>query len=149
MDDIIPARSIIDDVRDVFVGARVLPYYRVCVTGGRKFKDVDRLCGVLDAVKRISVIIHGNAKGADSIAGMYAEMNGIPVITFNADWNGEGLAAGPIRNQRMLTEGKPDLLVAMDGGTGTADCISRAKTLGIPIVRTVLEATHFEDEIRY
>jgi hypothetical protein len=37
-----------------------------------------------------------------------------------AEWERLGRKAGPIRNQRMLEEGKPDLVVAFPGGTGTA-----------------------------
>lgn len=41
--------------------------------------------------------------------------------------------AGPRRNQRMIDEGKPDLVVAFPGGTGTADMIERAERAGIPV----------------
>lgn len=44
-----------------------------------------------------------------------------------------GKAAGPIRNQRMLDEGKPDLVVAFPGGRGTADMVRRAKAAGVPV----------------
>lgn len=142
-------RSATDLVCDVFAGARVIPHYRVCVTGGRDFKGVGELCRVLDALKRISVIIHGGARGADALAGMYASSNGIKELVFPADWSAEGPAAGPIRNQRMLEDGKPDVVVAMKGGAGTADCVRRAQAMGIPIVKNVTEALHFEDEIRY
>jgi hypothetical protein len=45
----------------------------------------------------------------------------------------QGKAAGPIRNQRMIDEGKPDLVIAFPGGRGTADMVSRAKKAGIPV----------------
>jgi hypothetical protein len=32
-----------------------------------------------------------------------------------------GKKAGPLRNQRMLDEGRPDLVVAFPGGGGTED----------------------------
>ena len=45
-----------------------------------------------------------------------------------------GKGAGPIRNQRMLDAGQPDLVVAFEGGRGTADMITRTKRAGIEIL---------------
>ena len=44
---------------------------------------------------------------------------GIEIARFPADWNMHGRAAGPIRNQQMLDEGKPELVVSFLGGRGT------------------------------
>ena len=41
--------------------------------------------------------------------------------------------APPLRNQRMLDEGKPDLVVAFPGGGGTKDMVRRAVKAGVPI----------------
>lgn len=43
--------------------------------------------------------------------------------------------AGPDRNQRMIDEGRPDLVVAFPGGRGTADMIRRATEAGIEVFR--------------
>jgi hypothetical protein len=53
-------------------------------------------------------------------------MNYVPVIEFPANWKVYGRAAGPIRNMKMLLEGKPDLVVAFPGGIGTADMVKKA-----------------------
>jgi hypothetical protein len=53
---------------------------------------------------------------------------------FPADWEKYGKAAGPIRNQQILVEGKPDLVVAFQGGRGTANMVSRAQQAGVPVV---------------
>jgi hypothetical protein len=50
-----------------------------------------------------------------------------------ADWNTHGRAAGPIRNQRMLDEVKPELVVAFPGGRGTADMVRRAREAGVNV----------------
>ena len=47
------------------------------------------------------------------------------------DWKKYGKKAGPLRNQQMLEEGKPDLVVAFPGGNGTADMVRRAKKANI------------------
>jgi hypothetical protein len=55
--------------------------------------------------------------------------------TYEAYWDTQGLAAGPIRNRRMLDEWKPELLVAFKRGQiskGTTDCIRAAKERSIP-----------------
>jgi hypothetical protein len=54
---------------------------------------------------------------------------------FYADWDKHGRAAGPIRNQQMLDEGKPDLVVAflLPQGSGTLDMIRRTEKAGIEV----------------
>ena len=52
----------------------------------------------------------------------------------HADWETHGRAAGPIRNEKMLTW-KPDLVVAFPGGVGTADLVRRAEAAGVPVQR--------------
>lgn len=87
-----------------------------------------------------SVIINGDARGADRLAVVWAERLGIETLPFKANWypNGRlgGLdrAAGPIRNQRMLDEGKPDLVVAFPGGRGTEDMKRRSRLAGIKVI---------------
>lgn len=107
---------------------------RVLVCGGRGFDDaalVERtLCDLRPAP---SVIIEGGARGADKLARLWAQHYGADVETCPADWGAHGKAAGPIRNQRMLDEGKPDLVIAFPGGRGTADMVRRAKAAGVEV----------------
>jgi len=102
---------------------------RVLVCGGRKFSDYQLLAQTLDALhceRAFSLLIHGAAKGADTLAHEWAARNGVNISFYRADWNKYKKAAGPIRNTRMLTEGKPQLVVAFKGGDGTADMIAQA-----------------------
>jgi acyl-CoA synthetase (NDP forming) len=55
------------------------------------------------------------------------------VTSFPANWKKHGKSAGPIRNQLMLDVGKPDLVIAFPGGSGTADMIRRARKAGVPV----------------
>ncbi len=110
---------------------------KVLVCGGRDFDDHDGLYHVMDALAfglGISLIIHGGARGADSLAGKYGREHGIPVSVYPADWNAHGRAAGPIRNAKMLAESQPDLVVAFPGGRGTADMVARAKAAGVKVI---------------
>ena len=110
---------------------------RVLVCGGRDFDDRQLLNNTLvdlHAAEGIDVIIHGCAHGADEIAGTWAHYAGIEQVRFPADWRVNGKAAGPIRNQQMLDEGKPDVVVAFPGGRGTADMMTRARRAGVRVI---------------
>lgn len=113
--------------------------FRVLICGGRDYSDYSALCAALDAllVNKLPdvVIIHGAAPGADSLAGQYAADRGLACEAFPADWQTHGRAAGPIRNARMLAEGKPDAVVAFPGGRGTANMIAQAEAAGVPVRR--------------
>jgi predicted Rossmann-fold nucleotide-binding protein len=110
---------------------------KVLVCGSRDYPSSPEVYYQLGKLKArgISAVITGGAKGADEFAHYWATRNGIEVIQFKADWQKHGRAAGPIRNQQMLDEGRPDLVVAFAGGRGTADMIRRAEAAGIPIER--------------
>lgn len=109
---------------------------KVLVCGGRDFNDLPTLEAYLDALhaeRRIAEVIQGGARGADYLAHCWASLNGVKSVTYLADWEGEGRAAGPKRNQRMLDEGEPDLVVAFPGGRGTADMVRRARAAGVEV----------------
>lgn len=111
---------------------------RVLVCGGRDFADDRLLWRVMlkvltDKMDRVTVI-HGGARGADELAGKWAATLGLDAEVYPADWQQHGRAAGPIRNQRMLDEGRPDLVVAFPGGSGTADMVRRAKAAGVEVI---------------
>lgn len=109
---------------------------RVLVCGGRDFTNARLLYGALDRLARevlVDCIIEGDARGADRMAGYWAKKNRVDLRLFPADWTKHGKAAGPIRNQQMLDKGKPDLVIAFPGGSGTADMVSRARAAGIEV----------------
>ena len=106
---------------------------RVLVCGGRDFNDYDLLSSWMIElfVKALLVpedvtIISGHARGADKLGERFANDNNCELLVFPADWNKFGKGAGHIRNQQMIDEGKPDLVVAFPGGNGTQDMIRRA-----------------------
>jgi len=116
---------------------RSTPPARVLVCGGRDFADcamMERHLQDLKNSRGISAIIHGGARGADSLAGDFAQRHGIPVQVFPADWNAHGRGAGPIRNAQMLKEGLPDIVVAFPGGRGTTNMIGISRKAGVEVV---------------
>jgi hypothetical protein len=87
-----------------------------------------------DLDERPRVVIEGGAAGADRWARSWARLRAIDVETYEAQWARDGRAAGPIRNQAMLINGRPDLVVAFPGGRGTADMVRRAKAAGVRVI---------------
>lgn len=110
---------------------------RLLVCGGRDYSDRRRAYVELDRIHvayPISVIICGAAAGADRLAMDWAAARRVKCLPFPADWEKHGRRAGPIRNQQMLDEGVPTLVVAFPGGTGTADMVRRATKAGIKVL---------------
>lgn len=137
---------------------------RLLVCGSREWTDE---VSVRREIARLSpdYVIHGAAKGADSVAAYVATMwavaegRGLTVVPCPADWARYPRAAGIIRNRTMLENERPDrglafgalwrkdqsrLIVKAPGGwrlTGTGDMVSRMLTAGLP-VRWVSSPSH-------
>lgn len=113
---------------------------RLLVCGGRDYADQNAVFRILDRVHAeigIAVLIHGAARGADTLAGEWAVARGVTPLPFPAVWrlpSGVRIySAGPARNARMLAEGKPDACVAFPGGTGTADMVRKCRAVGVKV----------------
>jgi hypothetical protein len=85
----------------------------------------------LHAEHQFVVLIEGDARGADRIAGEGADLRGVEHVKFPADWEKLGRKAGPIRNEQMLRAGKADLVVAFPGARGTAHMVRIAREAGV------------------
>jgi hypothetical protein len=109
---------------------------RILVCGGRDYDNVDKVYEVLDEFPTEELlIIHGGARGADSLAGVWAFERGVQVTRYPADWEKYGKRAGYVRNQQMLDEGKPDLVIAFPGGRGTAMMIDIAEKAAVNVLK--------------
>lgn len=121
---------------------------RVLVCGGRDFSDKELFHKVMShvfghavgdtvnptwLVRGDLVVIHGGARGADSIADEWATSNFLSVIEYKAEWAKFGKKAGYLRNKKMLEEGKPDLVIGFPGGKGTAMMMSIARKAGVAV----------------
>jgi SLOG family YspA-like protein len=83
------------------------------------------------------VVIHGAAKGADTLAGEVAHQLNATVIEEPAQWDKHGKGAGPKRNQKMLDDHNPDLVIAFRStgkSRGTDDMVERAHRAGVTVV---------------
>lgn len=98
----------------------------VLVTGSRDWPGDGRLDGALSRVLRELldaghdrdriVVVHGAARGADHLAGRFADRNRVPTVAFAARWDdypaAERWRAGRDRNEAMLAA----VLAARDAG---------------------------------
>jgi len=121
----------------------------VLVTGARDWHAVLPIYSAMLVVVGVGrhTLIHGDAEGADRIAAVCALALGWaidqpvhvnpPFGGYAADWRTHGRPAGPIRNQRMLVEGKPDLVLAFHDdirkSRGTRDMVLRALRAGVTV----------------
>ena len=103
--------------------------YRVLITGSRDFNEPNRMRAILASLPPNTVIIHGGARGADSMADELAAALSFPIRKYPADWTRYGRRAGTLRNQKMLDEEKPHLVIAfpLPSSRGTWDMVRRAE----------------------
>ena len=108
------------------------------ICGGRDFADPVLFLQTMRELVRLRKmpvrIVHGGAHGADTMADNWARDWCLEVIRCPADWERLGRKAGPMRNEQMLVDHKPDLVVAFPGGRGTADMVKRAKAAGVHVI---------------
>lgn len=102
--------------------------------------EMEKIKKRAEAAGKSLVVIHGGANGADALAEIAARKLGVRTIVFEAEWQKYGRAAGPIRNNRMITEGKPDFglafgLIRKSSGalTGTGDMVAQLLGMGVSV----------------
>ena len=114
---------------------------RILVCGDRRWSDRGAIHTELEFMHgehALACVIHGAAPGADSFAGEWARLRGVPEIACPADWEHMGRRAGPARNARMMAEEKPDIVLAFHDdihkSAGTGDMVSRALRKGVRVL---------------
>jgi hypothetical protein len=105
---------------------------KTIIAGGRDIHDYQL---VLDAIKEsqfpISIVVSGGAQGIDTLGEKYAHEMVLPLHVYEADWEKNGRAAGPIRNRKMA-ENAEALIAVWDGKSrGTKNMIETARKLGL------------------
>ncbi len=81
-------------------------------------------------------IVHGAARGADSMAAVLGIRLGFKVIPCPANWERFGRAAGAIRN-KWMADSEPDLVLAfhrdIGRSKGTKNMVELARKRNIPV----------------
>ena len=113
---------------------------RLLVCGGRDFagfmawRHVRRVLDHIHGRAKLDCIMHGCARGADTLAQRWADAHeDVPCLRCPADWDKYGKAAGIIRNAEMLSDGYPSIAVAFPGGRGTRDMVNRLLAAGFVV----------------
>jgi hypothetical protein len=117
---------------------------KILVTGDRNWTSYEVVRNTLVAIMEEFAVegqpltlIHGAAKGADTIAGEIADGLDFKVVPVPADWERYGKAAGPIRNLNML-DMLPELVLAfhndLENSKGTRNCVEEAKKRDVPVL---------------
>jgi len=100
--------------------------------------------GVLEGFRESNpIIVHGAARGVDSIAEIMAQRLKYTVHPHPANWDQYHRAAGPIRNKEMLQEA-PDIVLAfhdnLTASKGTRDMVNQALKAGVPTIININSA---------
>jgi SLOG family YspA-like protein len=112
---------------------------RVLICGDRAWNDYFMLANAVWSLPDGSIIIEGEANGADQLARKAAECRepAFRVMQFPAQWWKYGRGAGPVRNRQMLKEGQPDEVWAfhdnLAASKGTANMVRLAERAGLPV----------------
>lgn len=111
---------------------------RVIICGSRDWCWSDPLYDkIFRRLPHGSLVITGGARGADTRAQADAEYYGFETVTFLADWEKYGKAAGGIRNKTMILDGEPDFVVAfiqdMRDSPGTKNMLLQAMRYNVPV----------------
>ena len=107
---------------------------KIAIIGSRNFNNYKLLIETLIPYKtKISLVVSGAAKGADSLGEKWAIENNIPTLIFPADWDKHGKRAGFIRNEDII-KNCDGVIAFWDGESkGTAHSLSLAEKFKKPI----------------
>lgn len=111
---------------------------KLLIAGKRDFKDQQFLDDIMDNYVRLfgapDEVIHGDARGADTLGKNWAISRGYPLKAYPADWDKHGKSAGFIRNKEMGVYA--DKLIAFWDGfsNGTSHMIDEMKKKGKPVI---------------
>ena len=113
---------------------------RILITGDRDWTDIAPIRRALMAYRNHPdvVVVHGAARGADTIAAEVAKDLGFALEPHKAEWaKHRGRSAGIVRNAEMVALGA-DVCLAfhadLPNSKGTKDCVSRARVAGIRVM---------------
>ena len=107
----------------------------VAIVGSRSFEDFETLDNFVKSVvfpKDIEAVVSGGARGADTLAEMFAARYSISTKILLPDWSKYGRRAGFIRNKLIVDH--VDILIAFWNGKskGTASTIDLARQQNKP-----------------
>ncbi len=107
------------------------------IIAGSRHMPIDQQYLISKAIKKsgfkISEVVCGMAKGADTWGLWWALHHDIPVKRFPADWDTYGKAAGPIRNKQMADYADAAIIFIWDGSRGSENMRVQMEKLKKPV----------------
>lgn len=110
---------------------------RLLIAAGRHLQDAALIRRALmraHAIRPITVVIHGSSGRLGTIAEEWGRAQHLHVVRYPANWRAFGKRGGVIRNAFMLEDSRPDLVLALPGGSDTRDLIARVQCARVPII---------------
>jgi hypothetical protein len=111
---------------------------KLALVGSRNYVNQKEFDEVVDAfvLKHGTLpefVVFGGAKGADTLAEVWARKHKIPLKIFKPDWKAKGKAAGVLRNTDIVNECTHMIAFPAADGKGTQDSIKKAQAKNIPV----------------
>lgn len=110
----------------------------ILVCGDRDWNSWDVIRETLRGLGPNTIIVHGDARGADKMAGWMAKNEfGYMVRPYPANWAHLGKTAGPVRNREMFDREQPELVICfhndLANSKGSKDMVEYARSKGCPV----------------
>ena len=130
---------------------------KLLITGSRNYVDYKGLSEAIDAIligmschygvhEHIEEILHGGAKGADELAGIYANMHGIKCTVIRPDYAKHAPRIAPLlRNSELVKKADATLALYGTGRNekgGTADTARKTKAANNYLLECYDDGTH-------
>lgn len=117
---------------------------RVLVCGGERSTDREAVFAALDGIARdyaarvlpsvgaihLTIIHAARRTGVDPFADEWATLRKVSVCEFPSSWR----SSFAQRNQQMIAEGEPDVVLAFPGDRNALDMVARARRNGVRVV---------------
>jgi hypothetical protein len=120
---------------------------KTIIAGTRTFKDPTLLWWVMDSLPwYVTEVVSGCAPGADHLGEVWAMAHNVPIMRMPAEWKLQGIAAGPLRNQRMALWADAAVIFWDGESRGTKSMIELATARKLKLVThiyTKASAEHF------
>jgi len=109
---------------------------RIAIVGSREFTDYEFMKEKFFEVTKdlkVSVIVSGGARGADTLAERLADEILAEKAIFPANWKAFGKGSGFIRNSEIVNNSDIILAFPIGKSSGTWDTIRKGQNKGIPV----------------
>jgi hypothetical protein len=117
---------------------------KTIIAGSRHLKNRETIMECIYEcpwIQEITEVVSGGAEGVDAIGEEWADIVGLGIRIFKANWNKYGKNAGPMRNRQMAAYADSLILIWNGESKGSANMLSNARNAGLLIFevkRTVL-----------